>query len=195
MRRSFLDQNIDVWISPLRLGLLQRDLTKTRPGDEFAMDFRQVFLRINLPAGKRYCSAIWFQQWQAIGIRMNYYCSGRRSGKGFENYMTVTKHDIRRGAYYDSVVLMQLQRGLIGSTGVLDAGVVMATTANCELLAANHLLPQSICRLDDLLIVVKAENDASAGEAIDQVDACLPGTILGLAGFSPAQPERRQTIT
>ena len=88
--------------------------------------------------------------------------------------MTVTKHDIRRGAYYDSVVLMQLQRGLIGLPGVLDAGVVMATSANCELLAANNLLPGSITASpDDLLIVVKAENDASAGEAIDQVDSLL----------------------
>ena len=88
--------------------------------------------------------------------------------------MTVTKHDVRRGAYYDSVVLMQLQRGLIGLPGVIDAGVVMATPANCDLLAANNLLPASISASpDDLLIVVKAENDASANDAIDQVDSLL----------------------
>jgi FdrA protein len=88
--------------------------------------------------------------------------------------MTVTKHDIRRGAYYDSVVLMQLQRGLIGLPGVLDAGVVMATAANCDLLAANNLLPDSISASpDDLLIVLKAENDSAARDAIDQVDSLL----------------------
>ena len=88
--------------------------------------------------------------------------------------MTVTKWDIRRGAYYDSVVLMQLQRGLIGLTGVLDAGVIMATPANRDLLAANDLLPESITASpDDLLIVVKAEDDSSASDAINQVDELL----------------------
>jgi FdrA protein len=88
--------------------------------------------------------------------------------------MNVTKHDVRRGAYYDSVVLMQLQRGLIGLTGVIDAGVVMATPANRDLLAANNLLPDSLTASpDDLLIVVKAENDSFASEAINQVDSLL----------------------
>ena len=69
--------------------------------------------------------------------------------------MTVTQWDVRRGAYYDSVVLMQLQRGLIGLPGILDAGVVMATPANRDLLAANNLLPDPITvGPDDLLIVV-----------------------------------------
>lgn len=88
--------------------------------------------------------------------------------------MTITKYDIRRGAYYDSVVLMQLQRGLVGLPGVLDAGVVMATPANCDLLAANNLLPEAITASpDDLLVVVKAEDDSSASDAINQVDSLL----------------------
>jgi FdrA protein len=88
--------------------------------------------------------------------------------------LSITKWDIRRGAYYDSVVLMQLQRGLIGLPGVIDAGVVMATPANCDLLAANNLLPGSITASpDDLLIVVKAESDLLATDAIDQVDSLL----------------------
>lgn len=88
--------------------------------------------------------------------------------------MTVTKYDIRRGAYYDSVVLMQLQRGLLGLTGIVDAGVVMATQANRDLLAANSLLPDSItANPDDLLIVVKAHDDDSATEAISKVEELL----------------------
>ena len=43
--------------------------------------------------------------------------------------MTITKTEIRPGAYYDSVVLMQLQRSLAALDGVDDAGVVMATPA------------------------------------------------------------------
>src|SRR5215212_8637967 len=88
--------------------------------------------------------------------------------------MTVTKWNVRAGSYYDSVVLMQLQRGLLGLTGVVDAGVVMATQANRDLLAANSLLPDLItANPDDLLIVVKANDDDSATEAISKVDELL----------------------
>jgi FdrA protein len=87
--------------------------------------------------------------------------------------MTI-KYDVRRGAYYDSVVLMQLQRGLLNLPGVVDAGVVMATQANCDLLSANHLLPGSVSASpDDLLIVVKAESDETAEEAMAQIDTLL----------------------
>ncbi len=88
--------------------------------------------------------------------------------------MTVVKWNIRAGAYYDSVVLMQLQRGLLGLTGVVDAGVVMATQANRDLLAANNLLPESIfANPDDLLIVVKAETEDFATEAFGKIDELL----------------------
>src|SRR5215216_1714403 len=88
--------------------------------------------------------------------------------------MTVIKYDIRVGAYYDSLVLMQLQRGLLGLNGVVDAGVIMATQANRELLASNNLLPESIStNPDDLLIVVKADDEKSAAEALGKVDELL----------------------
>ena len=48
--------------------------------------------------------------------------------------------EIRKGSYFDSVVLMQLQRALLHLPGVLDAGVVMATAANCTLLQQSGLL-------------------------------------------------------
>jgi len=88
--------------------------------------------------------------------------------------MTVIKWNVRAGAYYDSVVLMQLQRGLLELNGVVDAGVVMATQANRDLLATNNLLPDSIsANPDDLLIVVKANDDNSAIDAIGKVDELL----------------------
>jgi len=88
--------------------------------------------------------------------------------------MTVIKWNVRAGAYYDSVVLMQLQRGLVGLPGVIDAGVVMATPANRELLLANNLLPDDAnANPDDMLIVVKADEEKSALDAIDKVDELL----------------------
>ena len=85
--------------------------------------------------------------------------------------MSVVKWNVRAGAYYDSVVLMQLQRGLLELSGVEDAGVVMATQANRDLLAANNLLLDSIsANPDDMLIVVKAETENAATDAIGKVD-------------------------
>ncbi|HSU84922.1 MAG TPA: protein FdrA, partial [Thermoanaerobaculia bacterium] len=82
---------------------------------------------------------------------------------------------VRPGSYYDSVVLMQLQRALAALPGVLDAGVMMATPANRELMEASGLLPDAAATAgpQDLLIAVKAEDDAAAGEALARVDALL----------------------
>ena len=88
--------------------------------------------------------------------------------------MSFVKWEVRAGAYYDSVVLMQLQRGLLELSGVEDAGVVMATQANRDLLAANNLLLDSIsANPDDMLIVVKAETENAATDAIGKVDELL----------------------
>lgn len=89
--------------------------------------------------------------------------------------MSVTKHQIRAGAYYDSVVLMQLQRNLAALPGVEDAGVVMATPANLELLADSDLLVAEgkAARPEDLLIVVRAGKAADAEAALAQVDELL----------------------
>ena len=54
--------------------------------------------------------------------------------------MTITKVEIRSGAYYDFVVLMQLQRSLAEQPGIIDAGVVMGTSANKEVLAQSNML-------------------------------------------------------
>jgi FdrA protein len=89
--------------------------------------------------------------------------------------MTVIRSEIRPGAYFDSAVLMQLQRGLAQLPGVADAGVVMATPANCELLEQSGLLTAAAKRagVNDLLIVVRAESDEGAARALDQVDELL----------------------
>jgi len=105
--------------------------------------------------------------------------------------MTVVKWNIRAGAYYDSVVLMQLQRGLLELPGVVDAGVAMATQANRDLLAANSLLPENItANLDDLLIVVKAHDETAAQSALEQVDH-----LLTRRKFSNAQDFRPRSLS
>ena len=87
--------------------------------------------------------------------------------------MSETRSEIRPGAYYDSVVLMQLQRSLAELPGVEDAGVVMATPANCDILKAGGLPVNNAAGSDDLLIVVRADDSATAQEALGQVDELL----------------------
>lgn len=104
--------------------------------------------------------------------------------------MTVIRSEIRPGAYFDSAVLMRLQRALADLPGVADAGVVMATPANCELLDQSGLLearPQA--GPNDLLIVVKAQDETAAAVALGQVDA-----LLQKRGPSAAQEFRPKTL-
>ena len=86
--------------------------------------------------------------------------------------MAIIKTEIRSGAYYDSVVLMQLQRSLAELPGVEDAGVVMGTEANLELLDQTGLLVEEIkgVKADDLVLVVKAKDAKNAQNALAQVD-------------------------
>lgn len=89
--------------------------------------------------------------------------------------MTITQVEIRSGAYYDSVILMQLQRALAALPAVLDAGVVMGTDANKDILAQIDLLPPDAqaAKPDDLVIVIRAQDEAAALAALSQVDALL----------------------
>jgi FdrA protein len=89
--------------------------------------------------------------------------------------MAITKGEIRSGVYYDSVILMQLQRALAGLPGVIDAGVIMGTDANKELLEQSDLLAPEIqvAGPDDMLIVVKGEEEVAVSAALESVDALL----------------------
>jgi len=86
--------------------------------------------------------------------------------------MAIIKTEIRSGAYFDSVILMQLQRSLAELPGVEDAGVVMGTEANLELLEQTGLLVDEIkgVKADDLVLVVKAKDAKTAQVALAQVD-------------------------
>ncbi len=102
--------------------------------------------------------------------------------------MSATRFEIRAGAYYDSVVLMQLQRSLAGLPGVEEAGVVMATEANRALLTDRALSPPGSERAaaDDLLIVIRAADDHQASSALEQVDELLTQrSARPSQGFTP----------
>jgi FdrA protein len=70
---------------------------------------------------------------------------------------------------------MQLQRGLAALPSVGDAGVIMGTPANKELLAQGNLLtPEAeAAGPEDLVIVIRADTQAVADDALARVDALL----------------------
>jgi len=89
--------------------------------------------------------------------------------------MMISKVEIRSGAYYDSVILMQLQRELAALPDVIDAGVVMGTEANKNILSQNDMLsPEGqAAGPEDLLIVVQAPSEKIALDALRKVDDLL----------------------
>lgn len=89
--------------------------------------------------------------------------------------MALLKAQLRTGVYYDSSVLMQLQKSLAGLPGIQDAGVVMGTESNKELLSHIDLVTPEVAasKPDELVIVVKAESAEAADEAIGKVDELL----------------------
>lgn len=89
--------------------------------------------------------------------------------------MSVLRSEVRPGAYRDSIVLMRLRVALSELPGVLDAGAVMATPENLELLEAGGLLPaeRPAAGPADLLVVVRTESEETAAEALRRVDDLL----------------------
>ena len=98
---------------------------------------------------------------------------------------------VRPGAYYDSVILMQLQRGLLALPGVQDAGVVMATAANKEVLRQSDLLADDAqaAGADDLVIAIRAADRTAADEALAAVDGLLARKASHSADFRPRSLE------
>jgi FdrA protein len=89
--------------------------------------------------------------------------------------MAVIKAEVRTGTYYDSAFLMQLQRTLGDLPGIEDAGVIMGTDTNKEMLARIDLLsPEAqIAKPDDMVIVVRGDNEKSVLDALGRVDELL----------------------
>jgi len=87
----------------------------------------------------------------------------------------VLRYRIRPGAYHDSIVLMQLRVALSELPGVHDAGAVMGTTGNLDLLRDAGLLPPDLGQpaADDLVVVVRAEDEETAEAALERVDELL----------------------
>lgn len=91
--------------------------------------------------------------------------------------MAVVSARIFANSYRDSVELMQIAAAIEGREGIERAGLVMATPANRDVLAAAGLLTDAIGSAgpNDLVVAVAATDDETATAALDEATARLTG--------------------
>jgi FdrA protein len=75
---------------------------------------------------------------------------------------------VRKGAYYDSVTLMLVSRAAAGEGE--DVSVGMATPLNLELLAGQGFAVEDGLGPNDLVIAIRAADDAAVDAAVEAVD-------------------------
>ncbi|HET6781857.1 MAG TPA: protein FdrA, partial [bacterium] len=87
----------------------------------------------------------------------------------------IVRSVIKPSAYFDSVTLMLAQKEVRQMPGVEEAGVVMGTDSNKELLSdAGLLTPEAAAaRADDLVLVVRASDAQAADTALGSAQELL----------------------
>lgn len=95
---------------------------------------------------------------------------------------------IVHNTYRDSVTLMQVSAKISALSGVQQASVVMATEGNLALLREAGLLDGEIAASpSDLLVVLRAENDAAAKAALEETERVLAGGNGGSPRSGPKE--------
>jgi FdrA protein len=85
-----------------------------------------------------------------------------------------TRHvELRRGAYRDSVRLMQISQAVSATPGVSAGLVAMATPLNLDLAAGMGFAPPSDATANDMLVAIAAADDDALRAALARLDAEL----------------------
>src|SRR4051794_34484013 len=102
---------------------------------------------------------------------------------------------VRPGAYFDSVVLMQIASELRGRPGVRNASLGMGTAANKEVLAAAGLLARDADAAgpNDLIVALDTD-DGGADDAPAAAEAALEARPAPPAAAGGAEPRRPRTL-
>jgi FdrA protein len=86
----------------------------------------------------------------------------------------IVRSAVRRSAYYDSVALMQAQQALRSLPGIVEAGLVMGTEANLDLLRQAGLDPGGLVATgDDLVVALRGDTEFHVEAALASLDALL----------------------
>jgi succinyl-CoA synthetase alpha subunit len=104
--------------------------------------------------------------------------------------MAVVLNEIRRGFYLDSVALMRISRAVAALPGVEEAGLMIATPANKEILREAGILSDNSAHAGpgDLLIALRGKDAAAAGAAMTEAQRLLEQPRRAVAGTGAWQP-------
>jgi FdrA protein len=108
--------------------------------------------------------------------------------------MSVILNEVRRGTYLDSIVLMRLSRQIAALPGVEEAGLMIGTPANKDILReAGVLGPEGAqAEAGDLILALKAASSAAGTAALAQARRLLdePGFAAGSGALSTVRTVR-----
>jgi FdrA protein len=101
--------------------------------------------------------------------------------------------EVRRGAYYDSVSLMQVSRHVASAPGVSAAQVAMATELNVDVIAGMGFSIPDVVQPNELLVAIRADHDdalAAGLAALEQSLGALNSAGAHAGGFGDAPAPR-----
>lgn len=106
----------------------------------------------------------------------------------------MTDHiDVRRGAYHDSVSLMQVSRQVAAAPGVTAAQVAMATELNVDLIRGMGFAVPDDVAPNDLVVAIRGDDAAAVGRgqaALETALAAMKAAGAQSGGFGEAPPPR-----
>src|SRR5262245_50544168 len=102
----------------------------------------------------------------------------------------VVINQIMRAFYLDSVALMRLSREIARLEGVEEAGLMMGTPANKQILAAARILAPKgeAAQPNDLIVAVRARSQSAADAALAKANSSLEARLARLSTGARWQP-------
>jgi FdrA protein len=104
--------------------------------------------------------------------------------------MTFTHVELRRGAYADSVTLLQVSRTVQSAAGVEGAQVAMATALNLEVLGQMGFDVPAETGANDMVVALHLADAGQLDAALGAVDAALAASSRRESGPSELAPPR-----
>ncbi|MFM9938379.1 MAG: acyl-CoA synthetase FdrA [Hyphomicrobiaceae bacterium] len=111
--------------------------------------------------------------------------------------MSVIINQVRKGAYIDSVALMRIAQRIKAMPGIDEAGLMVGTSSNRDLLADAGILDASgrTAGPGDLIIAVRAATTAMADAAIDAAVQAIDASRRGATGSGSSHWQPRTLRT